>query len=202
MLRAVVVLTFRCVVIGGQQGAVLERVFGEVARQVSGSSSGGDVLRMVLQGLKRAYPSDETFKAAFRVKTLVASDGWSRGVIVYVLRALQEGVADVDMSATRADSVEHVLPQNPKSGWDAFDDVQVNDLAHRLGNMVLIPASLNKDVGNTSWEAKRAAFVASGDARAVEFAESFDEWTPQAVQARQTEMAKQATAVWRIDFPT
>ena len=50
-------------------------------------------------------------------------------------------------------TVEHVAPQNRGSGWDkAFDDDV--DLAHRLGNLTLLPQLENTIVGNRPWAQK------------------------------------------------
>lgn len=50
-------------------------------------------------------------------------------------------------------TVEHVAPQSRGQGWDsAFDDDP--DLAHRLGNLTLLPQVENTIVGNKQWEQK------------------------------------------------
>ena len=50
-------------------------------------------------------------------------------------------------------TVEHVAPQSRGSGWDkAFDDDP--DIAHRIGNLTLLPQLENTVVGNRPWAQK------------------------------------------------
>lgn len=61
----------------------------------------------------------------------------------------------------RYEVVEHVAPESPPQDhkWPAkiYEDV---DLRHSLGNLVLLPRMANAEVGNSSWEEKRACYRA------------------------------------------
>jgi hypothetical protein len=54
-------------------------------------------------------------------------------------------------------TVEHVAPQSRGQGWGSeFDDDP--DLAHRLGNLTLLPQVENTIAGNRQWEQKKFLF--------------------------------------------
>ncbi|MGH9801050.1 MAG: HNH endonuclease family protein, partial [Blastocatellia bacterium] len=95
-------------------------------------------------------------------------------------------------------NLEHVLPQNPGAGWEQFSEEEIEAMVFRLGNMTLLQSSANRDQGNEAYAAKRPVYTASGFAVTCKLAEENAEWTPERLAARQTWMAKQATAIWRL----
>ncbi|MBI4741410.1 MAG: HNH endonuclease [Betaproteobacteria bacterium] len=122
-------------------------------------------------------------------------------VVRFILCALERHLSGgrVDYNFT-SDSfnIEHVLPQNPQTGWEAFTDEEVDALTYRLGNMTLMQAGANKDLGNTSYAAKRPVFEQSGFEITRKLAADHAEWTPERIATHQNWMAAQATAIWRI----
>jgi len=117
----------------------------------------------------------------------------------FILCALEKHLSDADYSFT-SDSfnIEHVLPQNPQAGWETFSDEEADALTYRLGNMTLMQAGQNKNLGNAAYEEKRAVFQQSGFAITRKLATEHAEWTPERIAAHQNWMAAQATAIWRI----
>lgn len=50
-------------------------------------------------------------------------------------------------------TVEHIAPQSPAAGvWDA--KIYSDQLEHSVGNLTLLPTSINSSAGNRSWEEK------------------------------------------------
>jgi hypothetical protein len=94
--------------------------------------------------------------------------------------------------------LEHVLPQNPQTGWDNFTHEEAEAHAYRLGNLTLMQAGANRDLGNAAYPAKRAAYERSGLAITRLLAQEYAEWTPERIAARQVWKANQATSIWRI----
>lgn len=71
----------------------------------------------------------------------------------------------------------------------------------RLGNLTLIEAPVNKDMGNKAYPDKQAAYARSTYALTRRIAEiAPEEWTPEFVDARQKQLAARAVHVWRADF--
>ena len=81
----------------------------------------------------------------------------------------------------------------PAGRWDAA--------VPRLGNLTLLERTLNRNVGNAAYPAKRAAYETSGYALAREIAEMApEEWTPALLDERQRRLAARAVRLWRADF--
>jgi hypothetical protein len=104
---------------------------------------------------------------------------------------------DYDFESDRF-NVEHILPQNPVSGWTAFSDEEADALVYRLGNMTLLNKGQNRDLGNAEFNIKKSVLEASNFELTRKVAEDNADWTPERIAARQKAMAKIATGVWRI----
>jgi hypothetical protein len=95
-------------------------------------------------------------------------------------------------------SIEHVLPQRPESGWEEFAENETENYVYRLGNMTLLEAGRNKDLGNADYATKRAVYAASAFAMTRKLADENAEWSPERLTHRQRWMANQATGIWRV----
>lgn len=197
LLRACVVISLRFNVICGFSTAEQERVYNGVAERIARGQLAD--LGAALPAMASIYPSDSAFRAAFSDKAVRTTQSRNGRVVRYILCALEKHLSTQDYSFT-SDSfnIEHVLPQHPESGWDAFSDAEHEAMVYRLGNMTLLQAGSNKDLGNAPYEAKRAAYAASGFAITRRIAEEHVEWTPERVAGRQAWMAAQATSIWRV----
>ena len=94
--------------------------------------------------------------------------------------------------------IEHVLPENPGDAWQQFDDQQREASTYRLGNMTLLTAEANRDLGNSGYAQKRPVYAESSFAITHKLSEDFDTWTVEKIRTHQAWMAKQATGIWRI----
>ena len=197
LMRACVVISMRFNVICGYSTAEQERTYNAVAERIAK----GELAHLgpVLGAMQGIYPNDAAFRAAFAEKAIRTTQSRNNRVVRYILCALEKHLSGQDYSFT-SDSfnVEHVLPQNPDAGWDTFTDEEAEALVYRLGNMTLMQAGANKDLGNNPYAAKRAVFEQSGFAITRKLAEDHAEWTPERIAAHQNWMATQATAIWRI----
>ena len=99
-------------------------------------------------------------------------------------------------------TVEHVLPENPAGEWaETFPPERREAAVDRLGNLTLLERTLNRNVGNAGYPAKRAAYEASGYALTREIADlAPEEWTPALLEERQRRLAARAVRLWRADF--
>lgn len=197
LMRACVVISMRFNVICGYSTAEQERTYNAVAERIAK----GELVQLgpVLAAMQGIYPNDAAFRAAFAEKAIRTTQSRNNRVVRYILCALEKHLTGQDYSFT-SDSfnVEHVLPQNPETGWDVFTDEEAAALVYRLGNMTLMQAGANKDLGNSPYPAKQAVFEQSGFAITRKLAEDHAEWTPERIAAHQNWMATQAAAIWRI----
>ena len=58
-------------------------------------------------------------------------------------------------------TVEHIAPEKPKlSGWDT-NLYDTEEIRHRLGNLILLPARENSSIGNQGWKEKKTFYEAA-----------------------------------------
>lgn len=194
LLRGCVVISMRYNIICGKSPNEQESVYASVAQKINqGEYSNASA---ALLGMKSIYPNDETFNASFTEKVMRAR---SPKMARYVLCALEKQVGGQDYDFdSDALSVEHIFPQNPETGWEAFSNEEAEVLVYRLGNMALLDKSSNRNLGNAEFPVKKLVFADSHFHLTAKVASDNVEWTPERIAVRQKQMAKLATAAWRI----
>jgi uncharacterized protein DUF1524 len=97
---------------------------------------------------------------------------------------------------TAAVNLEHILPVNPASDWNISEEVAA--VYHkRLGNMVLLSAKQNVEIGNAGYDKNRPVLAASPFLLTVEAAQS-ETWGATQIDVRQARMAELAPKVWPL----
>lgn len=197
LLRASVMISFRYNVIGSLPANEQERVYNQVAEKISRHEL--TAIAQTMAGLNSIYPADEAFRAAFANKVIRTTQSRNRRIVRYLLCCLEKQFdgRDYDFDSDTF-NLEHILPQNPGAGWEAFTEEEIEALVFRLGNLTLMQAGQNRNAGNEDYAAKRPAYAASGFALTRKIAEENADWTPERIAARQNQMARQAISIWRI----
>lgn len=195
LLRFCMLISIRYTVISDLNPSELERVYNEVAVKVEQreiNSTG-----QLRESLREVAVSDEDFRDAFSRKSLPAS-GRSKKVVRYLLCAMERQLGHPDvMDESCAATIEHILPENLTGSWEEiYSHEQHERFVHRLGNYTLLDPSRNRDSGNLPFQAKLAGLQQSGYLMTNRI--SAGEWTPQAIEARQKEMAGWAATVWKF----
>jgi hypothetical protein len=197
LMRACVVISMRFNVICGYSPAEQERVYNQVAEGIARGNITS--LGAALSAMSPIYPTDAAFRAAFSDKTIRTTQSRNNRVVRYILCALEKQASGQEYSLVGESlSVEHVLPQSPGDGWDAFTDEEVEAMVYRLGNMTLLQSRANRDAGNATYAEKRELLEQSGFAISRKLAGENLVWNPERIAAHQAWMANQATAIWRI----
>ncbi|MFI9393705.1 DUF262 domain-containing protein [Streptomyces bauhiniae] len=150
-------------------------------------------------------PSDTDFKAQFAFTTLGRTE--ANKIARYYLGSLERTHKNEDQpefipndNPTEV-NLEHVYPQNAANGdWAEFITVSGNQedadsWIYRLGNMVLLQASVNSTLGNKPFKEKAEVLKTSKFALTREVGERAD-WTPEAIQSRQENLANLAVRTW------
>jgi hypothetical protein len=198
LLRAVVVISFRYNVIGGLSPGEQEAVYARVALAIAEGRSSR--LADIIKSLKPIYPNDDQFREAFAEKTLTSGQGRNSRIVKYVLCELESRLASKPVDwANEKITVEHILPKEDVAGWVGFRDQEAPTWVHRLGNLTLLSASRNSQLGNVSWAEKREAYEKSEFALTRQIAQDNSEWTPTELVARQRSLAREAVAHWRVN---
>lgn len=122
----------------------------------------------------------------------------------YYLRTLESSLAGdnepqfVVNSDETAITLEHVFPKNPSdSEWPEFEEDDRRLFKTRLGNLCLLQRTPNSTMPNESYDAKRPFLKASGFKLTETIADN-ERWSPEEVNVRQNQMAKQAVKAWPI----
>lgn len=197
LVRSCVMISFRYNVIGSQPTNEQERIYYDVAKKMANSEI--TTINAALEALKPIYPNDDAFKAAFSEKVIRTTNSRNLRIVRYILCALEKQTSDHDYDfESDSFNIEHVLPQNPESGWGTFSDDEVDAMIYRLGNMTLLKKGDNKNLGNCGFQLKKTVFAKSSFDLTRKIAEENADWTPERIAARQKTLAKLATTVWRI----
>lgn len=198
LLRACVIISFRYNVIGSQPTNEQERIYNAVAGQISRKEI--TEVQAALSAMSSIYLGDDAFRAVFAEKVMRTTQSRNRRVVRYILCSLEKRLTgqDLDFDSTSL-TLEHVLPENPESGWDTFSEEEIEALVFRLGNLTLLHTAQNKNIGNAPYAQKQPVYAESTFGLTKKIANDNADWAPERLAARQNWMANQATAIWRIE---
>jgi hypothetical protein len=152
--------------------------------------------REVLGLLESVVPTDEEFRSAFltrRINKLRLTQYLVQACEQELMGFQHPSIVTIEQDSTH--SPLNILPRKaPAEEWPQFDDETLGPSAHRLGNVVIVPAELAKELPS-SWEAKRAELRAVDRPLARAISE-FGEWTPKAIASVQELLADAALRTW------
>lgn len=199
LLRALTVISFRYNVICSLQTPEQERVYNDVA--VSVFTAGASGYWEIIRALQPLYPEDEAFRGAFSVKELRTTSSRNKKVVRYILFEIEHHLSRQTLDSESAlYTVVHILPENPSEEWSYIEEAKQEQLASRLGNMTLLEAKLNRELGNATYQLKRDIYEKSSLRVARDVSKHYDTRSEERVNARQKQLAKIACELWRIDF--
>ncbi len=196
-LRACGIIAFRYNVIGSLATNEQERVYNSAALRIASgelASSAG-----AIRALAPIYVADDAFRQAFAEKVLRTTSSRNRHVVRYILFCLEKHLTrqeyDTDSSQY---TLEHILPESPEANWPAFPDEQAAEFVYRLGNLTIIEAKTNRDLGNAGFDAKKLVYEQSPLEITRKVAAENACWNAERIAERQRWMARQATSLWRV----
>ncbi len=191
ILKDTVIIGFRYSVICGKNPNEVERIYNEIAMQISKEH------RYTRDILKRIYVEDDEFNASFETKVFSESSRNNK-IIKYILGKIErfkDGLNDITIEG-EANTIEHIYPQNPDDSWD--DGLYA--YTYRLGNLCLLEKNLNKDIKNLPYTEKVKAYCQSSFKTTKRIPELYTEWNQNSVLNRQKQMSVCAKGIWKIDF--
>ena len=198
-LKLISVISFRYSVVSGLNTNQLEPVYHEVAKAVLDGDA--TTPACVFHRLARIYVDDAKMRQDFA--SLEVDTRNKRKLAKYILARLEQHTSGrhCDPVSDPA-TIEHVLPENPGEDWDLdFPGHHQDEWVYRLGNLSLLEASPNRDVGNDGYPAKRPRYAESQYSLSRAIADMAPEhWTSAQIESRQKGMARVAVHVWRTDF--
>lgn len=200
VLKLVTVISFRYTVISGLNTNELEPVYHDAAKAVLDGkvTTAGQIFDI----LRPIYVSDEKFRIDFLQKT-IATSGQRRKVAKYILCKLESDASGKQCDfETDPASIEHILPENPIDEWDnSIPREDWEALTYRLGNLTLLRASTNRDLGNRPFTEKIQAYSASEYVLTKQIPEiAPEEWTLALLEERQRRLADRVVHLWRAVY--
>jgi hypothetical protein len=157
-------------------------------------------LRDLAKAMADVVPSDAFFDAAFSTARVSQAH-----LARYYLRALElqvKGDKEPELVPNAEEEIinlEHILPENPSSAWKYWNQEMAEAFYKRIGNMVLLKASTNADIGASAFSAKKAVFKKSGFTLTSEVGKhKSDKWEADDINDRQKRLAKLAVEAWPL----
>lgn len=199
LLRYIFVISFRYITIGKLGAYDMESFYNKAALAVHQSDNPKRLLSEVKQILRPLYIDDEQFRHTFSGAELKYPS--QKKVIQYVLIEMEQSyTGKQEAENNQRLTIEHVLPQKPKNGWeDFFPTKQQEDYEERIANYSLLEDPLQKKTANELFEVKKP-FLAKSAYQITKSLDDLKEWTPDNLEKRQKEWAKKAVQIWRLDF--
>lgn len=187
----------RYLIVGGAGGGVLERYYGLRAKEVSAAEV--KTAKQLAAKMDTIVPDDITFQRAFtiaEVSKIVIARYYLHSLENYIRgeKSPQLGYFEIPENST---NLEHIMPNRPCDGWNiTLTEAQAN--YRRLGNMTLLAAKLNSQLGCAPFHtAKRAIYADSTFLLTQEIAE-YKDFGPKQIEERQIKLAQIAPKVWPL----
>ena len=196
--RLFVFWSVRFLIVGGR-GGLLDTNYAKRAQEIASGKI--TTAKALTDALADILPSDARFEEYF-------SDARVSQVFLarYYLRALEtkkKGEAEPELLPSDEETfinLEHILPENPDAqGWPDIDSDSAAANYKRIGNLVLLQAKKNVQIGNKSFADKKqvlkdSAFLLTSSVAAC------DNWGVEEIEDRQKTLAKLAVETWPIRF--
>lgn len=200
VLKLVNILTFRHTIVTGLNTNELEPVSHVTAKALlQGEAS---TPAQVFKYLQPIYVDNNRFKQAFSLLE-VSTRGPKKKLAKYILCHLESDEAGRNCDyLTDPATVEHILPENPGAEWEtSFPPDMWDKTIYLLGNLTLLEATKNREIGNAAYLEKAACYAGSRYAISKQIPDMApEEWTPESLRERQCRMADRAAHIWRSDF--
>ncbi|MBL7645271.1 MAG: DUF262 domain-containing protein [Candidatus Hydrogenedentes bacterium] len=200
VLKMLARLTFRHTVVTGLNTNELEPVSHAGAKALLNGEVKSPA--QLFDRLRPIYVEKDRFVQAF-AELEVSTRGQKKKLAKYILCALERDASGRPCDyQTDPGSIEHILPENPGAEWEAiFSQDRQEKYVYRLGNLALLQAAANRNVGNSGYDVKLQAYASSHyDSTRLVASIAPEEWTPELLNERQRQMAVRAEHLWRSDF--
>ena len=190
--RFLIACSVRFLIVGGR-GGLLDRIYSIQAREIGSGTI--ETAKQLMKSMKDYIPQDAVFEDRF--KTARISRTWLARYYLRCLDLTLKGNNEPENITNRNKEVltlEHVIPKSPGQEWNVEEEVALT-CQKRLGNMVLLQAKKNVEIGNSSFQEKKKAYKDSTLLITRQILE-YDVWSSDEINDRQADMAKLAVKTW------
>jgi uncharacterized protein with ParB-like and HNH nuclease domain len=203
VLRMIVIISFRYNIICGFSAVRLESAYSEAAKYIR--SQAPKSIKPIFEQLDKAkvYPSDTDFINYFEVKSVSGSN--AAKLARYILSEINSyymGSKELVANPNGTElNLEHILPQTPSESWLVeFPKTDKTQYVYRLGNMTLLDSSVNRKVGNNSFQEKCSTAFSHSKLEITKEILNYSVWGSKQIEERQKKMAKAACQIWRLNY--
>lgn len=206
LLRWLVILIVRYQTVGGGRTGRLEQQCTSTAPKIFSGEL--NTPQKIWDNLKPIVPKDNEFLGDFKNYS-EATASKARYILsqLELIKWLKENPGKEIEKTPCADpsilNLEHVLPKNPSNAWGdllAKDKSIIQDCLNNIGNLCLLSAKANKNIGSSSFSVKSEKIYKSSDLIITrDLAIKFDDWTRENIETRATELAELAVQAWPIE---
>jgi hypothetical protein len=148
--------------------------------------------------LSSVIPGDEQFRKAFETATV------SKATLArYYLRSLEMAAKNettpwfIPNDDKQTINLEHVLPEEPGTNWPQFGEEKAKVYAKRIGNLALLLAKNNSDLGSAEFKAKQAVYKDSPYELTRQISTAL-KWDEAQIATRQKVLADFAIRAWPL----
>lgn len=118
------------------------------------------------------------------------------------MRSRQDNKIGYEFASKRSKSIEHIIPQNYKTNWkNEIGDKKGMDLKnvlHALGNLVLINADKNSILRDSAFSIKKPKYLL-GTYSEIEIAKNNPQWTIADIDKRSKKLNEFMKVRWKLD---
>jgi hypothetical protein len=184
-------------VIGGVAPSPIESIVCSLAKRIESKEikSATEVVKEFRAS--NVLPSDESFRSTFQRFTVSKQE-----VARFILRELEVGSrggveAELVPNSDASDvNLEHIVPKKLNGDWN-LDAKEHAAVVKRLGNMTLMKATKNAQVGNSAFSLKKEVFKTSEYVITKDLGQ-FSSFGVLEINQRQEKMAEVALKIWGL----
>lgn len=181
--------------ISGWPAGTIEKAYAQKAHAVGQRTI--TVTKELATAMSDLIPDDNEFIENFKFKKVTKSK-----LARYCLRSLelkQQSDPSPEMVPNDDETIvnlEHVLPLNPSADWKIGNE-EAASLYNRIGNLALLQAKANSNLGNSRFDVKKPVLGDSAFQLTKEIGDC-DEWGAKQIAERQERLASMAAETWPL----
>lgn len=197
-LKLIVSWLVRNLIVGEMGGGTLEKTYADKANKIFNNEiTTASELR---DSLQKIIPQDGVFKEKF--KTATVSKAKNARYYLAAIENYHRGKENPELIVNlNPDSVnlEHILPENPGNNYSNFTKEEHLAYYKRIGNLTLMKTKENNDFKNSKFADKKDKYKKS-ELWITNSIANYEDWTIDAINERQNELAELATKTWSLNF--
>jgi len=197
LIFSIVAISYRYNLIAKLQTNEMEKVYSKAAINLFKNQQ--PTYQAALNDIRTLYLNDDEFKNYFQIKQFNTNNSNDKKQLRYTLYKLegQESGHSYDFESDPG-TIEHILPESYPDNWkEWFTEDEYERNVYLLGNLTLLePAKNNKQAVAGDFDHKKEVYITSEYAITNKI--NYGTWTPNTVKQRQAQLARLATAIWKI----